>query len=74
MLKLPHVPIAEKAARTIDEFCARNSISRPMFYKLKKQGKAPRLAYVGTKPLITDQSEKDWHREREAATQNKAAA
>ena len=73
MFKSPLVPVAEKAARTIDEFCARNSISRAMFYKLKAQGKGPRLAYVGVKPLITDQAEKDWLREL-YATSAKAAS
>jgi predicted DNA-binding transcriptional regulator AlpA len=66
MLKIPQIPISEKSARTIAEFCARNSISRAMFYKLKNAGKGPRLVRVGTKSLISDQAEKDWHREREA--------
>jgi hypothetical protein len=59
--------VSEKTAHTIDEFCARNSISRALYYKLKAQGKGPRLAYAGSKPIITTQAEHDWLRECEAA-------
>jgi hypothetical protein len=36
------------ALQTVDEFCRDNGLSRPMFYKLRRQGKAPRIAKLGT--------------------------
>jgi hypothetical protein len=71
---LPVVPISEKTARTVREFCVRNNISVSMFYKLRNAGKAPRLIYIGTKPLITDAAEKAWLRELEAAAVQSTAA
>jgi hypothetical protein len=73
MFKLPPISISEKTAFTIGEFCARVSISRPMFYKLKHQGRGPRLAFAGAKTLITLEAERDWLRALEAAAQKTAA-
>jgi len=63
----PHLPTSEKASFSIDEFCARNDISRSMFYLLKKGGKAPRVMSVGTRQIITKEAESDWHRQMEGA-------
>jgi hypothetical protein len=71
---LPVVPINEKTARTVREFCVRNNVSVSMFYKLKRDGKAPRLIYIGTKPLITDAAERAWLRDLEAAQPTNNAA
>ena len=38
-------PVGRKAS-TIDEFCDDHRLSRGMFYKLLKQGKAPRVSAV----------------------------
>jgi hypothetical protein len=73
MFKLPHISISEKTAFTIGEFCARVSISRPMFYKMKQQGKGPRLARAGAKTIITLEAERDWLRGLEAAAEKDAA-
>jgi hypothetical protein len=70
---LPVVPISEKTTRTVREFCARNNISVSLFYKLRNAGKAPRLIYIGTKPLITDAAERAWLRELEAESTQTAA-
>ena len=35
------------ALQTVDEFCRDNGLSRPMFYKLRRQGKAPRITKLG---------------------------
>jgi hypothetical protein len=70
---LPIIPIAEKATRTVREFCARNNVSVSLFYKLRNAGKAPRLIYIGTKPLITAAAEKAWLSEREAEAAQTAA-
>jgi hypothetical protein len=54
-------------AKTIEEFCVAWRFSRSFFYKLKQQRRAPQLTYLGSKPLITNQAEAEWARERSAA-------
>jgi hypothetical protein len=71
-VEIPKIPISEKSARTVAEFCARNNLSRPMFYKLKRRGEGPRVVYVGVKPLITDEDERAWLRGLQAAAAEKA--
>jgi hypothetical protein len=66
----------EKAAFTIDEFCAAHGISRTTFYHLRRSGAGPREmhipprpgARVGTKILISAEAAAAWRREREAAS------
>ena len=53
---------------TIEDFCERNRISEAMYFKLKRQGHAPREMKLGKKILITPEAEADWRREREEAT------
>jgi hypothetical protein len=50
----------DRAAWTISEWCKRRNISRALFYKLKKAGKAPRIKYAGSKPLITAEADAEW--------------
>jgi hypothetical protein len=52
---------------TIDEFCVRNRLSRSMYYKLKRDGKAPREMNIGSRKAISPESENDWRRSMEAA-------
>lgn len=51
---------------TIDQFCGRNAISRPFFYKLKAQGRGPKVNDINR---ITQEAEAEWLREREAAAE-----
>jgi predicted DNA-binding transcriptional regulator AlpA len=44
----------------IATFCKRNDISRALFYKLDKQGKAPRTFKVGRRRLMTPAAEREW--------------
>jgi hypothetical protein len=71
-MSLEHSPARDgrhtKLAMTINEFCASHSIARSMFYKLKRQGLAPRIMAVGIKQLITAESAAEWRAIREAAT------
>jgi predicted DNA-binding transcriptional regulator AlpA len=53
------------AVYTIREFCDAHQISRPMYYKLRKQGKGPREMRIGTKVLIAHESAQAWRRSRE---------
>lgn len=52
--------ITGRKAFTIDEFCERHSISRGLYYKLKKQGKTPRITELGAKLIITEEDETAW--------------
>jgi hypothetical protein len=63
--------IAEQnaASFTIKKFCQRNSISERQYYKLRSEGKAPRLMSTGRAGVrISRNAERDWiaDREREA--------
>jgi hypothetical protein len=46
-----------------------------MGYKLLAEGKGPRLTYVGIKPTVTAEADRDWiiEREAEALERRKAA-
>jgi hypothetical protein len=56
----------DKSARSVEEFCSRNSICRATFYNLRKRGAGPRVMKVGNRTLITDHAETEWHRRMEA--------
>jgi hypothetical protein len=51
-----------RKASTVDQFCADHSLSRAMFYKLAKAGKAPRTIRLGAKQLISEEAAAEWRR------------
>jgi predicted DNA-binding transcriptional regulator AlpA len=51
---------------TIPEWCVTRRVSRSMFYKLRKQGRAPRTHSAGAKQLISPEADAAWLAEREA--------
>jgi predicted DNA-binding transcriptional regulator AlpA len=55
-------------AFTIDEFCRAHGISRALFYKLRKQGRAPRIMQIGSKPLVSIEAAQDWRKAMEQAS------
>lgn len=57
----------ETEAQTIERFCARNGISRSMFYKLLNTGRGPQTMKVGTKTLISVEASAAWRRRMEMA-------
>lgn len=57
-------------AYSIDEFCARNGISRQLFYKLKPQGKMPKTFKLGARVLISREAAAAWRYAREEAAQD----
>ena len=57
----------DRKASSIDEFCIAHGISRAMFYKIRKQGLAPRIMTVGSRQLISDEAAAEWRRQMEAA-------
>jgi hypothetical protein len=65
-----------RSAFTVAEFCARNSISKGLFYKLDRAGLAPRYFLVGENGhrRITPQAEREWQAQREADALARKAA
>jgi predicted DNA-binding transcriptional regulator AlpA len=61
-------PTPPRIALSIPEFCAAFGISEDFFYKLKRQGQAPRLMRVGTRTLISMEAADEWRKAREQAT------
>jgi hypothetical protein len=61
-------------SRTVNEFCARQKISRSELYKAWRQGKGPRYFEVGTHKRISDEAEADWVREREREVRERESA
>jgi hypothetical protein len=59
---------SEHPSYTIDEFCKAERISRAMYYKLSRMGKAPRSFNVGTAIRISPEARRAWRAEREAET------
>jgi len=49
-------------AFSIAEFCNLHSISRALFYKLKKENKAPAIMRVGRRSLISVESASEWRK------------
>jgi excisionase family DNA binding protein len=68
MLKPEQIPLAQRQAYSVAEFCALNHVSRTYFYMLAKQGKGPRLMRVGRRFLISAEAAADWRKARESAT------
>jgi predicted DNA-binding transcriptional regulator AlpA len=53
----------DKLAFGIREFCRLHDISPGFFYKLEKQGLAPRTVQLGTRRLITIEDAAKWRSE-----------
>jgi predicted DNA-binding transcriptional regulator AlpA len=49
-----------RKASTIEEFCEQHRFSRSFFYKLRKQGKAPRITEIGSRRIITVEDAAAW--------------
>jgi hypothetical protein len=50
----------DKFAFTISTFCKAHEIGRNTYYKLKKEGRGPREARIGSKVLITLEAAQAW--------------
>ena len=53
---------------SVAEFCRRNSISKPFYFKLRAQGLGPEEMRLGARVLITRQSAEKWRAERMRAS------
>jgi predicted DNA-binding transcriptional regulator AlpA len=60
----------------ISEFCHEHALSRAMFYKLLGQGKGPKVAKIGRRTFVSQESAQAWRRrmERETALSRKENA
>jgi len=54
-----------KNSLTVPEFCHNENISRAMFYKLRKQGMAPRIMKIGRLTRISIESATEWRKRME---------
>jgi hypothetical protein len=61
------------ACYSIRQFCTAHNISDHLFYKLQRQGLAPKTMRVGARTLISMESAAKWRRKCEAA-ENPASA
>lgn len=55
-------------AQSVDAFCESNGISRSLFYKLQREGKAPRIMKIGRRTLISSEAAAEWRKLMEVST------
>ena len=55
--------ITTDALQSIPRFCEENEISKAFFYKLKAQGKAPKIVKLGSRSMITPESRLEWRQQ-----------
>jgi hypothetical protein len=60
------------SASTIPEFCIREKISKPFYYKLRALGLGPREMRFGGVVRISHQAELDWQKARENPSEAEA--
>jgi hypothetical protein len=63
----PRAPADHLDAYTIREFCRRHMLTPFMFYKLQRDGQAPRVMIVGGRKLISAEAAARWRKSRERA-------
>jgi hypothetical protein len=63
---MPEARELEQQAFSVAEFCLRNRISPTTFHKLKREGRGPRVMWLGAAQRISREAEADWRRAREA--------
>ncbi len=52
--------------QSVQEFCKTNGISQSFFYKLRKQGKAPRCMIIGRRRIISSEAAQEWREAMES--------
>jgi len=56
----------DDGSMTLAQWCEHRKVSMSMYYKLRDQGRSPRVHRVGAKVLISAEADRAWLREREA--------
>lgn len=59
---------------SVAEWCQRRRIGRVLFYKMLKEGTAPKTMKIGKRRTISPQADAEWQQRREAETMVAAAA
>lgn len=52
-------------AYSVSQFCQRHSISRALYYKMAKEGKAPKTIKLGRRTLISQEAALEWRQKLE---------
>jgi len=60
------LPATVMPSLSIPQFCKAENLSRSMFYKLDRAGRAPRTIRLGNRRTITPAFHDEWRRAREA--------
>jgi hypothetical protein len=58
--------LAQRRAMTVAEWCAARRLSKPMFYKLLRTGRAPVTYLVGTRRFISHEADAAWQAAQES--------
>ena len=61
-------PREDKASFSVDQFCARHSISRSHFYGMQRAGVGPRVTDLNGVRRVTREDETAWLRKMSAQT------
>jgi hypothetical protein len=78
LLRAPMLPTTKEASRmsqpeppsyTISSFCLAENITRPVYYKLKRQGLGPKEMRYGRVVRISSRARSEWQRAREKSTE-----
>jgi hypothetical protein len=65
------IPIV-RATASVTEFCVAHGISKPMLYKLWKDGVGPKFMTIGSRRYISTESAAEWRRETERRSEDEA--
>jgi predicted DNA-binding transcriptional regulator AlpA len=68
----PHLDCAPPPPRrdlTISEWCSKHRVSRFLFYKMLKEGTAPRTMKLRKRRTISSEADEAWRQERERETE-----
>ena len=60
-------PPTDRKALSIDDFCAEHSLSRSLYYKMRKAGTGPIEMKVGARTLLSVEAAAAWRRRMEKA-------
>ncbi len=58
------IPLCDRLAWSIPEFCQLCGISEPLYYKLQRNGQGPRKTKLGSRTVITRKDGHKWLRNR----------
>lgn len=72
-MRIDNTPEVIPETYTVETFCKSHNISRAFFYALRKQGKGPRVAKLGTRTIITREAASNWRAALDAAAEGVAA-